>query len=168
MNRRLDTLLPVAICAVSGLFKVVVMVGLVAMLLACTEGATPTTPVSLSGKISVPDGVQSDGAKVTVNLYHAWALEGPLRHPVEFIESFETSVGQYSHSFAYPVEQGEGLLVYAWLDLDADGVHCTPTVRDDRAGLSVVQEFPAAEVTADIRLDVPCAGPDWFYPPAPN
>lgn len=168
MNRRLCALLSVTTCAVPGLFKVVVVVGFFAMLLACAEGETPTTPVSLSGEISVPDGVQSDGVKVTVNLYHAWALEGQLRHPVEFIESFETSVGQYSHSFDYPVEKGEGLLVYAWLDLDADGVHCTPTVRDDRAGLSVVQEFPAAEVTADVRLDVPCAGPDWFYPPAPN
>jgi len=130
----------------------------------CAEGEAPTTPVNISGMISVPDGVQSNSSKVTVNLYHAWALEGVLRHPVEFIESFETTAGEFS--FDYPVETGEGLLVYAWIDLDGDDVHCTPEIRTDRAGLTVVQDFPSAEVTANIMLDVPCAGPEWFYPPA--
>ena len=139
---------------------------LLAWLSGCAEGEAPTTPVSLSGTISVPDGVQSDGSKVTVNLYHAWALEGVLRHPVEFIQSFETTAGEYSFSFDYPVENGEGLLVYAWIDLDGDDVHCTPAIRTDRAGLTVVQDFPSAEVTANVMLDVPCAGPEWFYPPA--
>jgi len=68
--------------------------------------------------------------------------------------------------FDYPVETGEGLLVYAWIDLDGDDVHCTPEIRTDRAGLTVVQDFPASDVTADVMLDVPCAGPEWFYPPA--
>jgi hypothetical protein len=132
----------------------------------CAEGEAPTTPVNISGTISVPNGVQSNSSKVTVNLYHAWALEGVLRHPVEFIESFETMAGEYNFSFDYPVETGEGLLVYAWIDLDGDDVHCTPEIRTDRAGLTVVQDFPSAEVTANIMLDVPCAGPEWFYPPA--
>jgi len=100
----------------------------------CAEGEAPTTPVNISGMISVPDGVQSNSSKVTVNLYHAWALEGVLRHPVEFIESFETTAGEYNFSFDYPVETGEGLLVYAWIDLDGDDVHCTPEIRTDRAG----------------------------------
>jgi hypothetical protein len=147
-------------------FMILTAIGLAVWLSSCAEREAPTSPVNLSGTISVPDGVASDGSKVTVNLYHAWALEGPLRHPVEFIESFETAAGEYSFSFDYPIENGEGLLVYAWIDLDGDGVHCTPEVRTDRAGLTVVEDFPAADVTADVMLDVPCAGPDWFYPPA--
>ena len=78
----------------------------------------------------------------------------------------ETAVGAYSHEFEYPVEKGEGLLVYAWIDTDEDGVLCTPTVRTDRAGLTELEGFTTGEVTADVELDTPCAGPEWFYPPA--
>lgn len=150
-------------------FMVVTAVGLALWLSGCAEHEIQTTPVNLSGTISVPDGVAGDGKKVTVNLYYAWALTGVLRHPVEFISSFETGTGEYSHSFEYPFElDGAGLLVYAWIDLDGDGVHCTPTVRDDLTGMTVVADegIPAADITADVMLDVPCAGPDWFYPPA--
>jgi len=121
--------------------------------------------VRLSGNISVPDGVDSEGT-VYVSLYHAWALAGDLRHPVEFIEAFETTTGAYAHEFDYPVDGGEGLLVYAWLDADGDETLCTPTVRIDRAGLTEVQDFVPGDATADVRLIAPCAGPDWFYPPA--
>ena len=56
--------------------------------------------------------------------------------------------------------------MYAWIDSDADGILCTPTVRIDRAGLTEVEGFAPGDVVADIELIVPCAGPDWFYPPA--
>lgn len=120
-------------------------------------------PVKISGSITAPSGMQTSG-KVFVSLYHAWALEGDLRHPVEFIESFETTIGTFSHEFVYPLDKGEGLLIYAWLDVDGDGVLCTPDVRIDIAGLTEVTAYPAAEVSADVQLDAPCAGPDWFYP----
>ncbi len=136
------------------------------MLGGCDTPEVPPTPVLISGTINVPDGMQTDG-KVTVNLYHAWALSGNLRHPIEEIESFEATVGDYRHEFGYPSDRGEGLLIYAWLDIDGDGALCSPTVRIDRAGLTEVQGFPAAEVTADIDLTVPCAAPNWFYPPVP-
>ncbi|MEZ5566678.1 MAG: hypothetical protein R3F24_14740 [Gammaproteobacteria bacterium] len=53
-------------------------------------------------------------------LLHAWELKGELRHPRGEIESFEAKVGPYTHTFAYPVGVGEGLLVYAWQDTDGD------------------------------------------------
>jgi hypothetical protein len=110
-----------------------------------------------------PPGAETTG-KVFVSLYHAWALEGDLRHAVQFIESFEATIGPFSHEFSYPLERGEGLLIYAWLDIDGDGVLCTPDVRVDIAGLTEVTSYPAEEVSADIQLVAPCAGPDWFYP----
>ena len=137
------------------------------MLAGCGPAEVAPTPVTISGTISVPDGMQSDG-KVYVNLYHAWALEGDLRHPIEEIESFEAKAGAYRHEFGYPSDRGEGLLIYAWLDIDGDGALCSPASRIDRAGLTEVQGFPAAEVTADIDMTVPCAAPNWFYPPAPG
>ena len=129
----------------------------------CSEPVPPTTPVNISGSIAAPPGVDP-GGKVSVSLYHAWALEGDLRHAVEYIESFETTFGSYSHEFSYPLDRGEGLLIYAWADLDGDGVLCTPDVRIDIAGLTEVTDYPAESVTADIELTAPCAGPDWFFP----
>ena len=131
----------------------------------CSAPEVQTTRVTVSGNIQVTDGVSSDGV-VHIALYHAWALDGVLRHPVEFIESFEGEIGEFAVDVDYPVDKGEGLLVYAWIDLDGDGVLCTPTGRSDLAGLTEAEEFPAAEVTVNVWLVAPCAGPDWFYPPA--
>lgn len=139
--------------------------GMCAILLGCGAPEVPPMPVSISGSINAPDGVAIDG-KVYINVYHAWALDGELRHPVEYIESFEAIVGRFSIEFAYPLDKGEGLLVYAWLDNDNDGVLCTPSDRNDLAGLTEVDSFPAAEVTVQIELTAACAGPDWFFPPA--
>lgn len=147
------------------IFRALVLAGSLTFLAGCGgEPELRVERVRLSGSITLPDGVARDGT-VYVNLYHAWALEGELRHPVEFIESFETTAGAYAHEFDYPVDLGEGLLVYAWLDADGDEILCTPTVRIDRAGLTEVQDFAPGDVTADVELTAPCAGPDWFYPP---
>ena len=137
----------------------------VLMLAGCAEAPVPTVPIKLSGTITGPEDLS--GGKVRVNLYHAWSLEGALRHPLAEIESFEASLGDYSHEFDYPTEKGEGLVVYAWLDTDGDDVLCTPTVRTDLAGLTEAQGFPADTVTVNVELTRACAGPDWFFPPAP-
>jgi len=146
------------------IFVVRVLIAAVILFIAgCGEAERPTTPVSISGTIAAPPGVASD-VKAFVSLYHAWSLEGDLRHAVEFIDSFEAQIGSYSHEFSYPLDRGEGLLIYAWLDVDDDGVLCTPDVRVDIAGLTEVTSYPAAEVSADIEIVAPCAGPDWFFP----
>ena len=140
------------------------VVALIALLTACGgEPEVRTEPVQLSGRIVVPEGLPADGT-VTVRLFHAWALDGELRHPLAELGSFETAVGEYSHEFDYPVEAGEGLVVYAWLDRDGDGVHCTPTERIDASGLTEVTGFAPGAVTADVEIVAPCASPGWFYP----
>jgi hypothetical protein len=140
-----------------------VIVAMLLTLAACGEAERQTAAVSISGSIEAPPGVATDG-KVFVGLYHAWALQGDLRHAVQFIEGFESKIGPYSHEFEYPLDDGDGLLIYAWLDVDGDGVLCTPDVRVDVAGLTEVTGYPAATVSADIQLAAPCAGPDWFFP----
>lgn len=139
------------------------LISTVVLLVACSEPEPPVRPVKISGTITA--GMATEG-KVYLGLYHAWSLEGDLRHAVQEIEYFAATVGPYSHEFDYPLERGEGLLIHAWLDLDGDGVLCTPDVRIDIAGLTEVTDFPADSVTADIELVAPCAGPDWFFPPA--
>jgi len=142
----------------------VLNVAMVALLTACGgEPEVRSEPVQLSGRIVVAPGLPADGT-VEVRLFHAWALEGELRHPLAEIGSFAAAVGEYAHEFDYPVDVGEGLVVYAWLDRDGDGVHCTPTERIDAAGLTEVVGFVPGAVTADVEIVAPCASPGWFYP----
>ena len=126
----------------------------------------PTRAVELTGDIRIP-AVAASAGKVYVGLYHAWSLQGELRHPLQLIETFEAAPGAFTHRFNYPVAGGEGLVVYAWVDLDGDTVLCTPTGRADLAGLAEVKKFPADKVSVDLDLTEPCRGPDWFYPKAP-
>jgi len=139
-----------------------------------TPSESAATPVAIKGAVSVPAGTNTQG-RVEVHLYQAWFGEGQLRHPLKFIESFETTVGEFSHSFGYPDNNGEGLIVYAWIDSDGDGINCTPTERNDVAGLTEVTDFALdseeeyAAAPVSVQLSVDCAGPDWFYPgPVPR
>jgi hypothetical protein len=144
-------------------------IGMIATALLVACGGQPparTLNVELTGEIGPPAAADSS-SKVHVSLFHAWSLQGELRHPLQLIETFETAPGPFSHRFEYPVDGGEGLVVYAWLDLDGDGVLCTPTYRLDPAGLATVAGFPAERVNVVVTLAEPCRGPDWFYPPAP-
>lgn len=136
------------------------------VLSACGGEPAPvkTMPVDLHGELRVPPG--ADGP-VHVAIYHAWFGRGELRHPLELIGTFTATAGSYRHTFAYPLGEGEGLVVYAWVDLDGDGVLCTPVYRMDLAGLAEAKAFPAESVAVDVDMTAPCRGPDWFYPPAP-
>lgn len=132
-----------------------------------SEPPAPRRVVDLNMEIRLPPGVTSAG-KVYVSLFHAWSLEGELRHPLQLIESFEAAPGAFSHHFEYPENDGEGLVAFAWADIDGDGVDCTMTSRVDLSGLSEVQGFPADRVSVNLELTEPCRGPDWFYPPQPR
>ena len=152
---------------------VLVRMGAVAAVLAaivvtsgCGSGPpAPKRTVELTGEILLPPEA-GQGGKVYVSLFHAWSLQGELRHPLQLIESFEAAPGAFTHKFEYPENNGEGLLVFAWVDLDGDGVHCTMTSRRDLSGLSEVTPFPADRVSVTVTLTEPCRGPDFFYPPA--
>jgi hypothetical protein len=153
-------------------FRACVRAGAVSAVLAALGvtsgcGSGPPAPkrlVELTGEIRLPPEAGA-GGKVYVSLFQAWSLEGELRHPLQLIESFEAAPGAFSHKFEYPENTGEGLVVFAWVDLDGDAVHCTMSSRGDLSGLSAVTTFPADQVSVTVTLTEPCRGPDWFYPP---
>ena len=123
----------------------------------------PAMSVELSVTIDAPEEIDR-AATVHMSLYHAWTGEGDLRYPLELIKSYELPFGWFNLTFDYPVEAGDGLVVYAWADADGDGINCTPTERGDMADLIEVGDFPSEQVSVSLFLDAPCAGPDWFYP----
>lgn len=128
---------------------------------ATRERPLQTRTVLLDGELRAAPGASG---RAHVRIFQAWTGQGALRHPLEQIASFETALGRFSHRIDYPLDGGEGLVVYAWLDTDGDGVHCTPTARNDPAGLVEVTAFPRDAVTVALDLDQPCAGPEFFYP----
>ncbi|MYH33916.1 MAG: hypothetical protein F4013_04935 [Gammaproteobacteria bacterium] len=138
---------------------------LAALCFGCGGEDAPPPPISveLSVKVDAPDEIDP-GATVHLSLYHAWTGDGDLRYPLEIIKSYEIPFGSFNLQFDYPVDAGDGLVVYAWVDADGDGANCTPTLRGDMADLVEVQAFPAEQVSVSLLLDAPCAGPDWFFP----
>jgi hypothetical protein len=134
-------------------------------LTACAAPEEPVRRVELSGRVVAPEGVSGP---VQVRVYHAWALTGELRHPLEFITEFPVTGEQFQQSFDYPLATGEGLAVYAWMDVDGDGVLCTPGDRRDLSGLTARESLSDGPVTVDVTLTDACRGPEWFYPPAPG
>jgi hypothetical protein len=138
------------------------MAAIVLLLLsACAEPPEPARAVQLRGTVTIhPETAGSAYERV----YHAWTLQGELRHPLRFITEFSVSPdGSFEETIDYPVDRGEGLVIYAWLDTDVDEVLCTPTERDDLAGL-VVADYPADEVSVSFLLTDQCRGPEWFFP----
>lgn len=142
----------------AGLFASLLVAG-------CADPEPQVRSMEVIGRVIAPPAMQGP---VEVRLYHAWSLEGDLRHPLQWIDTFDAEAGStFQHSFDYPTEIGEGLVVYAWMDTDGDGVLCTPTSRQDISGLTEAEDASAASVEVEVMLVEPCRGPDFFFPPAP-
>jgi hypothetical protein len=152
------------------ILRIVLLALGLAGLAACGGPPPPAAhPVEVSGEIRLPPGDAVPRGKVYISFYQAWSLQGELRHPLQLIETVEAGPGAFSHVLQYPQDGGEGLVVYAWADLDGDTVLCTPGYRLDPAGLTVVPEFPADRVNVTVDLGETCRGPDWFFPrPTPS
>jgi hypothetical protein len=145
--------------------RLLALVMTIVVLAGCSEPEPNLRPMTVAGTVAAPEGVSGP---VEIWLYHEWSLEGDLRHPLQFIDTFKSSLGPFEHSFDYPEDIGEGLVVYAWVDTDGDGVNCTPEVRNDLAGLTVAEDAEQDRVEVDVLVGEPCRGPDFFYPPVPS
>lgn len=127
---------------------------------ACGTERPAVETIELTGQVRLPAG-----ASGTINLvaFHAWSLEGDLRHPLQRITEWQSNTAEFQRSIEYPLSTGEGLIIYAWLDVNGDGIHCTPELRDEPAGLSdAMIDNGRAHVT--VELTTACVGADWFYP----
>lgn len=132
----------------------------------CGEPAAEMREVRISGTARLPDGSTPAGT-LHVHAYRAWTGQGELRHPLGPLGEFTGEAGAFSGTAQYAVGEGEGgLVVYAWLDADGDGVLCTPLNTAEPAGLVLLGEMPVEEASVAIVLAETCKAADWFYPPA--
>jgi hypothetical protein len=143
-----------------------VTLAIVAALLAGCGAPKPETgvrEVTISGTASLADGAARQGT-LHVQAYYAWAGEGQLRHPLREMGAFKAQAGEFTGTVTYSPDAGEGLVVYAWLDADGDGVHCTPSSRSEPSGLVVVNGFPADAVRVNLLLAGSCVSASGFFP----
>lgn len=128
------------------------------LLLGCAT--TELYQVEITGEVTS----DQDGP-ITVLFQFAWWGEGELATPLQTIDTIELEgPGDFAHTFEYLSEQGEGLVVYGWQDLDGDGELCAPGVDDEPVGLVEVADFPSHEVSIVLPLDVLCEGPEGLFP----
>lgn len=133
------------------------------VLVGCINEDVRLYEVALTGEISS----SSAGGSVHVELHHASVGSGELERPLGLIERW--TLDEDERSFAAEVlvdrDAGEGLVVYAWLDLDGDGVLCSVDGdQTEPAGAIELSEFPAHAIDFTLALDQPCVGPELAWP----
>lgn len=125
----------------------------------------------LSGQVEVAAELGGDGilagATLTLEAHHATSDpgQGDLERPLGLIERWVSEQPDaVVQTVQVPVADGEGLVVYGWLDRDGDGVLCALGVNDEPAGLVEIADYPAHEVSFTLTLDSPCTGAELLYP----
>ena len=136
----------------------------ISLITACSEPESTGEEMSITGTIVTSENFE--GKTFHVSMFHAQSGIGFQQHPLYEIESFTTQSPNFEHSFLYSPEGNTGLVVYAWLDDDGDGINCTVSSRNDVAGADVNEDFPNSKKNYSIELTDECVGPDWFYPAA--
>jgi len=131
----------------------------------CINEETRLYEIELDGQVAVTDGAPSAGA-VHLEFHVAKTFgEGELAHPLgEFDRRTLAGVGPVRETLLYPLDVGDGLVVYGWLDSDGDGILCAPGQTEEPAGLVRVRGFPAHALSFSLTLRTPCVGPESLYP----
>ncbi len=126
------------------------------------SGCAPETlyRVDLEGEVlAEPTG------PITLTFAYHWWGDGELSTPFQPIHSLEMDgPGVFSASLDYFPDDGEGLLVYGWQDLDGDNELCAPGAEEEPSGLVEVSDFPTFSVEVLLPLDAACRGPETLLP----
>ena len=132
-------------------------------IVSCSDTKDSLEKITISGEIALAETIKTY-QPINLTIFHAISGIGFQEHPLYEIESFTSDQLTFQHTFDYDGEGNRGLLVYAWVDLDGDGINCTPVSRTDLAGIAVNEEFPKTNEVFKVEIKTPCVGPDWFYP----
>lgn len=133
---------------------------------ACINEDTRLYVLDLRGQVEVADGLPTTG-QLQIELHHAEGGAGRFVHPLGLFAEFADAGAPgdpLELAAQVPIDEGSGLVVYAWLDVDGDGVLCAPGVADEPAGLLELADFPAHTLEFSLVLASPCLGPEALYP----
>ena len=133
---------------------------------ACVNEDVQLFELDLRGRVTVAAGLPASG-ELQLELHHAQGGSGRFAHPLGMFAEF-ADAGAPGETLAVearvPIDEGTGLVVYAWLDVDGDGILCAPGVTDEPAGLVELADFPAHTLEFSLSLTTPCVGPEALYP----
>ena len=130
-------------------------------LVGCVNSRTQWVEVTVTTELIAPEGLS---APVYGEWNHTWSGEGELRVPLLPFEDFAAEgPGLVTTTLLVPLDGVEGLTLYAWMDLDGDGLHCAPGVTDEPAGLGEALPFPATEAEVTLSLEAPCLGAEALW-----
>ncbi len=125
---------------------------------ACINVDTHLYEVNIHGSINVDKDAPQSG-KVHIELRHASSGEGALSHPLSPITEFVLDgLGDFEESALIPTDEGEGLVIYAWLDSDGDDELCGLGAAPEPAGLLVFDLPSSHDLEVALLLTEPCAG----------
>ncbi len=133
-------------------------IALTLLLAGCVNGDLVLQVIDVSGDVASPES-----GDVHLELHHAERGDGELAHPLGPIDALTLdSPGPFEHELLYPSSEGRGLVVYAWQDLDGDGVLCAPGADPEPVGAAWFDEIPedAFALSVELTLDVECLGPE--------
>ena len=131
---------------------------------ACSESEPEGDEITITGEIITSE--DSQGKSFNLSIFHAQSGIGFQQHPLYEIESFTSRSQTFNHTILYNSSGNTGLVIYAWLGVDQDGIMCTTQSRNDVSGIDLNEEFPNSNQSFTIELTQQCVGPDWFYPAA--
>lgn len=135
---------------------------------ACVNEDLRLYELELVGAITPADPALADLGALHVELHHAYIGEGQVRHPLGLVDAWQLETGEreLEATTLVPMDGGaEGVVVYAWLDLDGDGILCSVDGdQDEPAGVLELSEYPAHSIEFELVLDQPCAGAERLFP----
>lgn len=131
---------------------------------ACINEDARLYQVELRGVVGVAEGDPS--GTVHLELYHARTGEGVLETPLRRMDQMTLDgVGAVEWTAYVPLDEGEGLVLYGWLDRDGDDLLCGLGAAPEPAGFVELTSFPEHRIEFALALEAPCAGASALYPP---
>jgi hypothetical protein len=135
---------------------------------ACVNADVHLYEIDLEGSITTVDPIFDGQGELHLELHHERVGEGKFEHPLGLIDAWILAEGEreFAGTTLVPTDDGaEGLVVYAWLDLDGDGVLCSVDGdRSEPAGVVVLDEYPAHAIEFALVLGEPCKGAEGLFP----
>ncbi len=90
-------------------------------IVSCSDPEVSLEKITISGDISIAETIEMN-QPINLTIFHAISGIGFQEHPLYEIESFTSDQLTFQHTFDYDAKGNRGLLVYAWIDLDGDGL----------------------------------------------
>ncbi|GIT35325.1 MAG: hypothetical protein Ct9H300mP4_16440 [Gammaproteobacteria bacterium] len=134
--------------------KLLIIFKIFTLYVSCSDNEVSTEKITISGEISLAETIETN-QPINLTIFHAISGIGFQEHPLYEIESFTSDQLTFQHTFDYDAKGNRGLLVYAWVDLDGDGINCTPVSRGTLPVLLSMKNFQKPTRSSRLELRHP-------------